>query len=632
MITLDDVLKKENLIAAMTSVIAFGVYLTTMCPTVSFTDSGELATVAVTLGIAHPTGYPLWTLLARIATMVPSAGTEIVRLNTFSSVLTAVAVGLFFKLVLTLNRSSRIFRFKNEKNLAASPWVQVLSAIVTALIVGFSSTVWAQSVEIEVYALHLVLIILATIFFVRGIEDQLTQPAVLSQRLAMFAFVLGLCFTNHMTTILLAPGFLYLFFSVFGWNKNSRRRAVLLSPFFLLGMSLYFYLPVRSSAGTLLDWGHPVTLERFWWHFTGKQYQTWMFSGWTVAKKQLAYFATNFPTEFHWPVIAAVFVGSAVIFSKSKRLFIFLTLLFLGCLIYTINYDIYEIDPYFALAYLSCGCFIGFGVQRIILWSMKLRSRLATSALVILICVLPVFQVLNNVRDVDQSRNYLVEDFVQNVFKNVEPNALVFSSLWDYFVSPSYYYQIIQKQRPDIILIDRDLLQNRAWYFIQLERRHPEIYSRSKGKIDAFLVELNKYEKGEPFSFLTIQSRWNELLLDLIQKSFSEHPVYMDPRIAGEFPQEFEGVPEGLLVRLVRKGEKGNWKPITVELREVGFSNYVTADLKKYFAAMYVYHALYLAYQGRISDASYAIERALIIDPSFIPARNLKAQLTSRPK
>ena len=38
------------------------IYWTTMAPSVVQIDSGELAAVQCTTGIAHPTGYPLFTL------------------------------------------------------------------------------------------------------------------------------------------------------------------------------------------------------------------------------------------------------------------------------------------------------------------------------------------------------------------------------------------------------------------------------------------------------------------------------------------------------------------------------------------------------------------------------------------
>ena len=620
--------RHENLIAGAVFVIAFSIYHTTMCPTVSFTDSGELATVATTLGIAHPTGYPLWTLIGRLSVMVPFGSQEIVRLNMLAGIITALAVVFFFRLVLILYRSPMTFRFKREKSRDDSSGIELFAAFVTALTVGFSSTIWSQSVEIEVYALHVLLVAIATTLFVSGIEDQLVNPHEFSRRLFMFSFVLGLSFANHMTTVLLAPGFLYLYFVSLGFNRRSWQLVIALMPFFFVGLTSYIYLPIRSASGTLLDWGHPVTMERFWWHVTGKQYQTWMFSGWNVVSKQLHYFLTNFPNEFHWLVVVFIVVGLIETFNQSKRLLVFLMLLFGTCLAYSVNFDIHEIDPYFMLTYLACGCLVGLAVKRVIGLSWSRKPKLSIAVVTVLLLSLPVVQVLNNRSDVDQSENYKARNFVQSVFSQLEPNAVVFSSLWDYFISPSYYYQKVRKERPDVILIDAELLQNRTWYFIQLEREHPGLLSGSRDEVDAFLIELTKFEKGEPFDFSTIKARWDDLLEDLAAKSLGNHPVYVDSRIAGQFLQKFEGVPEGLLVRLTPKGKEGEWKPMTVKLNQGTFDNYVTSDLKRYVASMYTFHSYWLLNHKRLPEAIENVQEALHADPGYSPALNLKASIS----
>ena len=58
---------RDWLMTGLVMAIAFGVYLMTMCRSVSFIDAGELAAVACVMGIAHPTGYPLFTLTAHLA-------------------------------------------------------------------------------------------------------------------------------------------------------------------------------------------------------------------------------------------------------------------------------------------------------------------------------------------------------------------------------------------------------------------------------------------------------------------------------------------------------------------------------------------------------------------------------------
>ena len=59
------------LVGLAVSLLALGVYVLTLAPTVSFIDSGELITVGVQAGIAHPPGYPLYSLLAVVGARLP---------------------------------------------------------------------------------------------------------------------------------------------------------------------------------------------------------------------------------------------------------------------------------------------------------------------------------------------------------------------------------------------------------------------------------------------------------------------------------------------------------------------------------------------------------------------------------
>src|SRR4051812_3806729 len=86
--------------AITVSLVAFVVYLQTMAPSVGFIDDGELATVCSTLGIAHPTGYPLFTLIGWVCSHLPIASTVIARLNIMAAIFTACGTGM---LVLVAN-------------------------------------------------------------------------------------------------------------------------------------------------------------------------------------------------------------------------------------------------------------------------------------------------------------------------------------------------------------------------------------------------------------------------------------------------------------------------------------------------------------------------------------------------
>src|SRR5437762_3277993 len=85
----------RHVAAAALGVVILAVYVRTLAPTVAGGDSGELITAAYTLGVAHPPGYPLYTLLAKLFTLIP-IGTIAWRVNLFSAVCGAGAATLIF--------------------------------------------------------------------------------------------------------------------------------------------------------------------------------------------------------------------------------------------------------------------------------------------------------------------------------------------------------------------------------------------------------------------------------------------------------------------------------------------------------------------------------------------------------
>ncbi len=78
--------------------LAFVLYFVTLSPTINFTDSGELVTVAWTEGIAHPPGYPLYTIVGSLFAHLP-LGDPAWRMNLLSALFAALGVGLFYSLI-----------------------------------------------------------------------------------------------------------------------------------------------------------------------------------------------------------------------------------------------------------------------------------------------------------------------------------------------------------------------------------------------------------------------------------------------------------------------------------------------------------------------------------------------------
>ncbi|MCX8010241.1 MAG: DUF2723 domain-containing protein, partial [Ignavibacteria bacterium] len=78
-------------------ILVFIFYLKTLAPSVVEMDCGELAAVQSTLGIAHPTGYPLFTLLGYLWSKIPLSFSVIFQLNLLAAIYSIVAVIFFLK-------------------------------------------------------------------------------------------------------------------------------------------------------------------------------------------------------------------------------------------------------------------------------------------------------------------------------------------------------------------------------------------------------------------------------------------------------------------------------------------------------------------------------------------------------
>ncbi len=531
------VLSSPTAVAALVGLVSLIVYLQTMVPGIGFIDSGELATVAHTLGIAHPTGYPLFTLLGSLASHLPWGGEEIQRLNIMAAVLCVIGLLLFF------HTARRLAARAAGKHLVRTE--MVLPAVTGgAFLLGFSETFWTQALAVEVYSLHLALIGAVLYACARATGDQGERWWYAS------AFLLGLSFTNHMTTVLLVPGLATWYFAHEGLTPASWKRLARLLPVFALGLSLYLYLPFRASMSPALNWGDPSTLERFLWHLSGKQYRVWLFASSDVAGKHLGDFFAGLPSEFAWVGIAAALAGLVVLWRAYRTVAIATVLFFVTCVAYAINYDIQDIDSYYLLAYWCIGLWGVFGLGLVGTWWMKFSGwgrHVTGIVLIVIACVPAAF----HYKSVDQSDNHLVDDYTRTMFASLRPGALVLSYQWDYWVSASYYSQLVRGERPDLIIIDKELLR-RSWYLKQLEHQHPALMAAVKEEVAAFRKELDKFEHGLPYAGGVIEGRFVGMIRRMIERGMERGPVYVTAEIEPEFTAGLLRVPEGLAFRVTR--------------------------------------------------------------------------------
>lgn len=613
----------EYIIGISVSFIAFIVYCFTLCPTVNFIDSGELAAVAYTLGIAHPTGYPLFTTIGHIFVHLPLGLRSIQQLNLLSAVFCSLSLFFFFKFLIFLLKNI----FLTSVNPTNSP-INIIDkrsliriyipAIFGTLVFAFSETFWSQAVSIEVYSLHILLLTIILYLFIKASYFRFAQEHIVNDLKLRwsywigFAFVLGLSFTNHMTTILIAPALLYLYFYYHGFNYITWKNIALLSIPFLLGFSMYLYLPIRASQHPIMNWGNPVDFEKWYWHFSGKVYRVWIFSSTESAAKQFNYFFSTLPDEFAYFPLGFSCIGILTLFKRQKQLLIFTVLLFCICVLYSINYDIHDIDSYFLLAYLTIAIWAGIGTSQLIEW-FKQKNIFY---IIVAMSVLTIALLMYNYKRIDESNHYLVEDYTKELLKSIEPNGIVISYQWDYFVSSAYYFQIVEHYRPDVIIIDKELLR-RSWYYVQLEDRYLWLFKQIAKDKNDFSIELKKFEHNEPYNPQVIEHYYSKLIRSIIENNYFQRPIYVTPEIEYQYTTGYNRIPVGLVFRLAMDTTTFDMPLIDFNYRLPKRSDIYVDGILSLYARAYYNNTIYLNMIGKKDEAIKYLNTAVELHPEL---------------
>ena len=214
--------------------VSFIVYFLTLGPSVGLEDSGELAVAGDHLGVPHPPGYPIWSMisyaLARIFSFVTFRGqpNPAWAIALGSAIAGAFAAGCTAMLI-TRSASDMLgglaggedgnggddgkaagflpedrpgfFRSASFGDLIC--WV---GGVAGSLLFAFSPVMWSQSTIVEVYslgALFLMLVLLLTYRWMRRPSDKI---------LWLTAFVFGLGLTNYQVLLLAALPLIVIIF------------------------------------------------------------------------------------------------------------------------------------------------------------------------------------------------------------------------------------------------------------------------------------------------------------------------------------------------------------------------------------------------------------------------------------
>jgi hypothetical protein len=243
--------------------------------------------------------------------------------------------------------------------------------------------------------------------------------------------------------------------------------------------------------------------------------------------------------------------------------------------------------------------------------SSQIKNQIIAISLLLSVSILPQ---LTNYNEVNQSHNYVFEDYTKLLLNSVEPNSVIFSYQWDYFISPSYYFQKVENYRNDVVVIDKELLR-RSWYFNQLETNHPKLYSQIETSRIPFLESLKPFEKGELFDADLIEYNYRKLMTQFAEVGkpnfYIGIELIQNEMNRGEFilPKGYTVAPHIFLFKIVKEGEYLPAPNPDFSIRFTKKNNRYTVFIRNTIAGMLIYRSMYEMQFNNIGQAKKYIEK-----------------------
>lgn len=378
-------------------------------------DSGDLVTAAVTMGVAHPPGYPLYTML----------GYAITHLGLSIPAVTSVALISVVSAVLTLFVLYRICLLVTQAKVISFLAVSILS---------FSYLFWLYAELAEVFMLHLLLatsLLFFLLLFSKTFAYRYLYGAVL---------LLGLGMANHHTIVLFTFFSPILFYGNYKKLLKEWRRAVIALPFFILGLTPYIYVFFAADGSSPINWVNVQNAQDFARLFFREDYGTFAAGAFgeppvTARLVLVKLYLVSLINSFTLPAVLIALIGVVYGMKRYARLVMYLLATFLLVGPFFVAYTGFPIlnafvqgvvERFFLSSYIIFVVFLAIGFVGVRQFLEKVFSKKEYAALILgVFFLIPLLLFYINFQKTSLSRLTLGNQLAKDILEPLPENAFL---------------------------------------------------------------------------------------------------------------------------------------------------------------------------------------------------------------
>ncbi len=401
---------------------SLGLYIATLAPTVLPADSGEFQLVSHVLGIAHPPGYPLYTLLGKLFTLLP-VGDIARRVNLFAAVCGALTVSVVAHTVRRTSRSS-------------------LAALIAGASLALSTTFWAQSTTANIRSLTALLTALCIDALLRWGEEQS------SRALVSFGVLYGLGAGHHASVALLGLPFVaYILAREPNLPLQPRRWAPAAAALAASSLVL-LYLPLRSLMGAPFD-SEPIrSLSGFLNHVLALGFRGDLFAFQSLPElsTRLRIWIDIIVLQFGFWLPVAMGLSVFPLASHRKHVLLLLAGVWAVNTLAAITYRAPQTVEYLIPSYVALALLLGCGLGLLL---RAPRVERVAQALSIMLLLAAAWNGFHNYPSFRALHTEITERaYAEALLFDAPPNSLILAN-WHH-ATPLWYLQQVEGHRPDV--------------------------------------------------------------------------------------------------------------------------------------------------------------------------------------